>query len=213
MRTSAPVTRVEVSVETDHLEKLTRPGRRLAGIAELVWNALDAEADRVSVRVIENALQGVDVIEVIDNGHGMLQTDALHDFELLGGSWKRHQRRSKNGKRLVHGSEGECRWRAFSLGDLVRWVSVADTGARREKVTITGERSALKEFEIGEVESTEDPIGTTVIVENIREGVAGSVLADDATDVLSAEFALYLEMYPDIEIRYRRADLPVRAWR
>src|SRR5919204_4020363 len=130
VRTSALVTRVAVSVEDDHLEKLARPSRRLAGVAELIWNAVDAEADRVSVRVVDNPLQGVDVVEVIDNGHGMARAEALHDFKLLGGSWKRDQRRSKNGQRIVHGSEGEGRWRAFSLGDLVRWVSVTQNEAR-----------------------------------------------------------------------------------
>jgi hypothetical protein len=203
VRTSALVTRVAVSVEDDHLEKLARPSRRLAGVAELIWNAVDAEADRVSVRVVDNPLQGVDVVEVIDNGHGMARAEALHDFKLLGGSWKRDQRRSKNGQRIVHGSEGEGRWRAFSLGDLVRWVSVTQNEARREKITITGERSLLKEFDVGDAEPTDDEIGTTVTIENIREGMAASLLADDATDVLSAEFALYLEMYPSVEIRYR----------
>ena len=50
----SPMTKVDVHVEVDHLEKLTRPSRRLAGIAELVWNAFDAEAE-------------FDVVEVVDD--------------------------------------------------------------------------------------------------------------------------------------------------
>jgi hypothetical protein len=197
------MTRIAVSVEADHLEKLTRPARRLAGVAELIWNALDAEADEVAVRVVENPLEGVDVVEVVDNGHGMTREDALREFQLLGGSWKRLRRKSKNDKRLVHGSEGEGRWRAFSIGDLVRWVSTADVDGTRQKITITGQHSTLKEFDVGEAEPTDDEAGTTVIVENIREGVASALLAADAIDHLNAEFALYLEMYPSVDMRYR----------
>jgi Histidine kinase-, DNA gyrase B-, and HSP90-like ATPase len=76
------MTRVTVKVESDHLEKLARPSRRLAGIAEMIWNAVDAEAEVVEVRVLENALQGVDSVEVNDNGHGMTQAEALKAFEL-----------------------------------------------------------------------------------------------------------------------------------
>jgi hypothetical protein len=203
VRTSVPVTRIAVSVEADHLEKLTRPSRRLAGVSELIWNALDAEAEQIAVRVVENQLGGIDLVEVIDDGHGMTRDDALHEFELLGGSWKRDRRKSKNDRRIVHGSEGEGRWRAFSIGDLVRWISVAEVGGERQEITITGQHSSLKEFDVSDATPTDKPVGTRVIVENIREGAAGAILANDAVDHLNAEFALYLEMYPDVEVRYR----------
>jgi hypothetical protein len=45
-----------------------------------------------------------------------------------------------------------------------------------------------------------------VIIENIREGVAATLLADDASDHLSAEFALYMEMY-DVDVRYRNISI------
>lgn len=197
------MTRVEVHVESDHLEKLTRPSRQLAGISELIWNALDAEANEVVVRLVENALEGVDEVEVVDDGHGMTREDVLHDFQLLGGSWKRCRGRSKNDKRIVHGSEGQGRWRAFSIGDLVTWITVSEAAGERYAVKVTGRRSALTEFEVGEAEPTEDPVGTRVAIHNIREGVAGALLADNAIDHLNAEFALYKEMYANVEIRYR----------
>jgi Histidine kinase-, DNA gyrase B-, and HSP90-like ATPase len=145
----------------------------------------------------------VDVVEVIDDGHGMTYADAVREFQLLGGSWKRDRRKSRNDKRIVHGSEGEGRWRAFSIGDLVRWISVAEVDGRREKITITGLHSALKEFDVSEPEPTNDEVGTTVVIENIREGAAAALLADDAVDHLNAEFALYLEMYKKLDVRYR----------
>ena len=65
-----PVAKVAVQVETDHLEKLTHASRRLGRVSELIWNALDAEAEKVTVRAIDNALEGVDAVEVIDNAWG-----------------------------------------------------------------------------------------------------------------------------------------------
>ena len=39
-------------------------------MSELIWNALDAEAEKVTVRAIDNALEGVDAVEVINNAWG-----------------------------------------------------------------------------------------------------------------------------------------------
>jgi hypothetical protein len=198
------MTTVAVQVEVDHLAKLTHPSRRLAGVSEMIWNALDAEADNVIVRVAVNALDGVDSVVIIDDGHGITYDRAVREFQLLGGSWKRDSRTSVNGKRQVHGSEGEGRWRAFSIGDRVEWTSVADVGGgRRERIKVTGLYASLKEFEVSDPEPTVDPVGTTVVIENIREGVAAALLADEAENHLNAEFALYLEMYSDVTVRYR----------
>ncbi|HEX6681095.1 MAG TPA: ATP-binding protein [Gaiellaceae bacterium] len=197
------MTRISVKVESDHLEELTRPSRRLAGLSELIWNGLDAEADRIEVHVAENDLGGIDRITVEDNGHGMTHAQALEAFSHLGGSWKRLADKSQNKKRLLHGSKGQGRWRAFSLGDWVRWESVAEDESGRHETTITGTRAALTEFDVSDPVATENAIGTNVHVETVREEVIAPLLADDAVDRLVGEFAIYLEKYPDVEITYR----------
>jgi Histidine kinase-, DNA gyrase B-, and HSP90-like ATPase len=203
------MTLISVKVESDHLEALTRPSRLLAGVSELIWNGLDAEADRISVHVAENELGGIDRVTVEDNGHGMTRKDAVEGFEHLGGSWKRLAEKSRNRKRLLHGSKGQGRWRAFSIGDWIQWRSVADDedGKRRE-LTITGTRAALTEFEVSDPVETDEPPGTRVEVEQIREESVAPLLADDAVDRLVGEFAIYLEKYPDVAITYR--NFPVR---
>lgn len=68
------MTRYSVDVQEDHIQRLVR--RPLAGIAELIWNALDADADHVEVRLIRGAAGGLDAVAVEDDGHGMSHMDA-----------------------------------------------------------------------------------------------------------------------------------------
>jgi hypothetical protein len=43
--------RFVVQVDADQFDRLARPTRPVAGAAELIWNALDAEAETVSVTI------------------------------------------------------------------------------------------------------------------------------------------------------------------
>ncbi|HOC71008.1 MAG TPA: ATP-binding protein, partial [Candidatus Hydrogenedentes bacterium] len=80
--------RITVEVREDHLENLAQTKPILA-MAELIWNALDAEATEVRVEFLENDLQGLEAIHVADNGHGLHYEDTFLVFRNLGGSWKR----------------------------------------------------------------------------------------------------------------------------
>ncbi len=69
----------------------------LSGVAELVWNALDAEAGTVTIEIARNDLDGVEAVVITDDGHGMTNATAVRDFKRLGGSWKKSQALSMNG--------------------------------------------------------------------------------------------------------------------
>ena len=81
------VKKITVQVREDHLELLSR-AKPMNAIAELMWNALDAEATEVRVEFVENDLGGVDAIRILDNGHGLDYERAFVAFRNLGGSWK-----------------------------------------------------------------------------------------------------------------------------
>jgi hypothetical protein len=202
------MTRVLVRVENDHLERLANPSRRIIGVTELIWNALDADATDVRVKVIENELGGVDSVEVIDNGHGMAHAEALEVFEHLGGSWKLFRDRSRGGDRFLHGKKGEGRWRAFAIGDLVEWTTVAaDENGKNWKSIITGQRSSLTEFDVADPVETSDDVGTRVVIRNVNESAISVLEAERALDQLTTEFALYIERYkPDIVFRGAAVD-------
>lgn len=105
-----------VELAADQFDELCKPTQPLAGVLELVWNSLDAEAENVSVSIGRTPMDGVDRIVLTDDGHGMTYDDAVRDFRKLGGSWKKGQTFSQNGKRSLHGKKGQGRFRAFALG-------------------------------------------------------------------------------------------------
>ena len=62
----------------------------------------------MTVSIGRTELDAVDYVVASDDGHGMTNTEAIRDFQRLGGSWKKFgtkgRRLSKNGKRSLHGS-------------------------------------------------------------------------------------------------------------
>ena len=111
----------EIQVQDDHLARLTYARKPIHAVAELIWNAIDADADNVSVSLRPGALGGIDAVEVADDGHGIPYADAEALFSGLGGSWKQGGHRSRQKKRILHGKEGRGRFRAFALGRVVDW--------------------------------------------------------------------------------------------
>src|SRR4051812_33776916 len=109
---------IPVNVKPDHIEALSATKRPIASIAELVWNSLDADADKIAIRFDTNALGALDAIRVQDNGTGIPYDQAEILFGSLGGSWKASKNRTKKGRSL-HGKSGKGRFKAFSLGTLI----------------------------------------------------------------------------------------------
>src|SRR5205809_7740925 len=108
-----------VGVNHDHLRGLTRCHPSV-GIAELIWNSLDADAKRVRVWLREAPLGGVGSVEVDDDGTGIDITRVDDAFQKLGGSWKASKKTSGEG-RVLHGRAGKGRFRAGSIGRICRW--------------------------------------------------------------------------------------------
>ena len=106
---------ITVQVREDHLETVAK-SKPMTAIAELIWNALDAEATEVNVRFQLNELDGLEAIQIADNGTGLHYDDGIMVFQSLGGSWKRPNGRTHELKRELHGKYGKGRFRAFTLG-------------------------------------------------------------------------------------------------
>lgn len=192
-------TTLTVEVREDHIEILSRT-KPMTAMAELVWNALDAEATEVRVIFEENELGGLEQITIADNGVGLHYDDALVVFRNLGGSWKRKNGRTVNRQRELHGKYGKGRFRAFSLGHNVVWRSVYEEGGALLEFTISGQASAPGVFMVtAPVASAaahtgmEVRIGNPWDAANLLRGVKAN---QEATDL----FALYLRHYPDTRI-------------
>lgn len=199
--TATPDTRtVSVMVQPDHLERLSSARDPLIAIAELVWNGLDADAEDVSVELAENGLGGLQTITIIDDGHGLPYGDGLNAFRNLGGSLKLPGHRSARG-RFQHGQLGKGRFRAFGLGSHVRWESTYRDGPTVLSYSITGNRENLGSFLFTSPQPTLQTPGMRVTIENLRASFRSLDLSV-APAALARIFALYLQQYPNVRIRY-----------
>jgi hypothetical protein len=201
--------RVPVEVQEDHLERLSQSGRPVMAVAELIWNALDADAMSVVVDVRQSVLGANEQIVVSDDGHGISENEVEAAFSKLGGSWKRLRERTRVLGRLLHGREGKGRFRAFGLGEQVIWQTRFLADGEVRELTITGTVPNLEYFEI--TEPTPAAHGATPGTDVLITGIFNSVpdlRADRYAEELSEVFAIYLSQYPHVEVRYcgRRLD-------
>jgi hypothetical protein len=182
------------------------------GLAEIVWNAVDANATDVVVTVKRTTLDAVDEVIVKDNGHGFGADEIVEMFGAVGGSWKHDapNRKTRGGNRILHGDKGEGRWKAFSIGDRVVWESVSSGGDQEanQKVRLVMSAQRLDEYQWDGPTQTSEPVGTTVTV------IAGTkqpsaLLNGEARRDLTTLMALYLSQYPDVSVMYDGTPLTV----
>ena len=190
-----------VDVQPDFIQRLASvSGKPLTGLLELVWNALDADATEVVVSFEENKLDGLVKIRVIDNGDGIDPAHIQAYFGRLGGSWKQTTRQTKS-KRVLHGSQGKGRFKAFGLGGRVQWLTTF--GDPRVRYTVVGHLADIKNFEMAAPKQapTRAATGTEVTIENVTSNFP-SLRGEEAVQSVAEATAIYLEQYPGITIRY-----------
>ena len=103
-----------LEIQGDFLSKQTK-AHPLQAIAELIWNSVDAEVSVVRVHADTVELSGIHTIRVEDDGIGIPHGDDPELFRSLGGSWKLSASVTPVSHRILHGSEGRGRFKAFSL--------------------------------------------------------------------------------------------------
>ncbi|NTV01900.1 MAG: DNA mismatch repair protein [Chlorobiaceae bacterium] len=189
-----------VKVQGDHIKKLTSANPEHA-LAELIWNGVDADASNVDVIIEGNALRGIELIIIRDNGTAFSLQDAEIFFSSLGGSWKSKKNKSNKG-RFLHGKEGQGRFKAFALGRYVEWhVNYkGKKGDGNSRFIITGYSEDLQRFTIKEVESNDAKVpGVVVKIYDLNKQFkvfkSGNII-----DKLLPIFCLYLQNYPDVKI-------------
>lgn len=171
-------------------------------VAELIWNGLDADADRVDVR-LEYGELGLSKILVSDNGHGIPYDDAPQLFTRLGGSWKKPGGHTKTKKRMLHGYEGRGRFKVFALGRVADWSVTYRTDAgelRAYDITIIEDN--IREVRISDEKPVET--GSTGVKIEVSEPHREyrSLEPDNAIQELAEVFALYLKDYRDVSVLY-----------
>jgi hypothetical protein len=204
----------QLGMEDDAVRRLAAESRPAQAVLELVWNGIDAEADLVQVEFDRTDSGTVDVTRVIDDGHGISPDEVDAVFGHVGGSWKaRPPRKSKTGKRDLHGENGEGRLRAFALGSRVRWESTSlDTAEVLTRVVINADRTQRHR---GTWDTSPEPkprpTGTTVTLWNNQQRNLNALDADATVDHLIATFAPLLIREPSLRIVYDGKTLDPRT--
>jgi len=192
---------IRVQVQKDYLEKLSS-GQPAQCLAEIIWNAVDAEASDVQVKFHKNELI-TEQIEIIDNGHGIAFHDAEALFSSLGGSWKSSTQHSSNEKRFLHGQEGKGRFKAFALGRHVSWNIAYEMDGAVWEYEVRGTAEDMEFFYISEPQpSAPGRIpGVTVTISDLFRSYP-FFEAEVATEAFSPIFAQYLQWYPQVKISF-----------
>jgi hypothetical protein len=195
---------IKVEAKPDHVQSLSKVSP-LNALAELIWNALDADATRIYVDITENGIHGIDMIEVRDNGLGLRHEEVESAFGSLGDSWKRRAGKTSGLGRALHGKEGRGRFRSFGLGPIVQWTTRYRENGGMLEYKVRGNFLSPMDFEVDESPAQSEVVdpGTTVSISGMQGSLPQLSAEGNAADWLSEHFALYLREYPDVQISWR----------
>lgn len=192
-----------VTAHADHIAKLKAVKKPVLAIAELVWNALDADARRVDIALHPGKLDILEAIEVTDDGWGMTPQRAVESFSGLGGSWKRLATKTEHDGRIIHGKEGRGRFKALGLGRVAEWHVVYPANKQLERFTVTIIDDTSDRFDL-----TPDPParagrgekrGVRVRITEIYKALP-SLQQETCAIELAQIFAIYLRKYSATKI-------------
>ena len=199
---------IKVAVKKDHLDAVSN-GKPLSSLSELIWNSLDADANKVSI-FYPSGEMGVNEIIVRDNGHGMHHEEALELFSSLGGSWKKSALLTKGEKRYLHGQEGKGRFKAFSLGRVVTWHVIYKKENTFWEYHIEGKAENMEYFSITKPKkTTKKQTGVEVKVTELHRQFK-LLDADYCNKYLIPVFAIYLTSYSKVMIEVQGEQLQVK---
>ena len=196
---------IDLSVERDHIESLTR-ANGLTAISELIWNALDADASEISISYKKTPLNGYEYIKISDNGHGLKYDKAQKVFGKLGGSEKKTRTQSPNG-RLYHGKEGKGRLKSLALGDLVTFTSNFEKKGNNQfaEFKIELDRNRLSKAVFSDLKllpKGNGSSGLSVEILNVNNKQADEALNRKYRRELEHKFSSYYLSYPSFRILF-----------
>ncbi|MGZ7118048.1 MAG: ATP-binding protein, partial [Methanobacterium sp.] len=187
---------INVTAQKDHFSKISKASLDKA-LAELIWNGLDADADKVEIIFRNNDYGSTEVI-IKDNGYGIEYSNVEALFGSLGGSWKSHKDKTEKG-RFLHGKEGQGRFKAFSIGRVVIWKVIYKKDQSFYEYQIECHSDDPERCTItGEIKSSRRTTGVEICISELDK--KSGELNDTGKRKLLSILALYLIKYPSIII-------------
>ena len=194
------MSKIHVIAKPDFLQRLTT-ATQFESLAEIIWNGFDAGSKSVDVSLDLNELEGIEAIRVRDYGYGITFEKAGDFFGSLGDSWKKNQHKQDN--RVLHGKNGQGRFKAFGLGNNIEWITTYEKDDQLYSYKIKGNSLSLTDFEITKpISSAAATAGTEVLITNLTKEFK-SFKEQKANEELAKKFAAYLTEYPELQLKYR----------
>lgn len=164
-------------------------------IFELVWNGFDANASSISINTIFNEMDGLESVEVLDNGEGIDIENLHNSFEKFNESTKKHN----NDK---HGSHGRGRLAFHRMCASASWYTKKISYNARIDIDAEAIRTYQGRYlEVGEQHASLVDLesGTCVV---LRKFTVNKLPNDkELTQKLSNEFGWYLALNSDCTIK------------
>lgn len=176
----------------------TEPAR---AIVELIWNGFDARAREVSVELLRNELDQLDVVTVIDDGDGI-------DVHRVKDSFGRFNESNKQEDVTSQGSNGRGRLAFHRLAHRATWYTRSRSGDASIEITSGNlENFSGRTWEPGESHGrVMTQSGTCVVLDMLHNALPE---AAEMRQELSTEFGWYLLLNTDKTLTYDGA--PVAA--
>jgi signal transduction histidine kinase len=158
-------------------------------LAELIKNSYDADAITCTVRMSD------DLVEVIDNGHGLTEHEFLNNWMTVSSTNKAKTRHSRKYHRQMAGSKGVGRFSARFLGTILVVETTAHDAVSGGLMTLTAtfdwvEISAKRDVSEISIVYTVEPAadgestGMKLSIRKLRQNVADLPVTKVRTDVL-----------------------------
>ncbi|MGH1462751.1 MAG: ATP-binding protein [Neptuniibacter sp.] len=164
-------------------------------IFELVWNGLDADASSITISMIFNEMDGLEAIEIIDDGDGI-------DIDNLKNSFAKFNESTKKDNDDKHGSHGKGRLAFHRVCASASWYTKrSDYNA---KIDVHSE--SILDYQVSYLEGHQQHAlladldsGTCVVLKGFAENRLP--IDDDFLQKLSKEFGWYLALNTDRTVK------------
>jgi len=173
---------VRFSVDAGIINRLGKElvGKHETAVSELVKNAFDADATEVNL-VFENAWNTGGKLTIEDNGTGMTKDQLINGFMRLSSSDKIHNPISDKYKRTRAGRKGIGRFATQRLGSKLTIITHAANTDSSIKISINWndfetDKDLLSVSNNIEVIPKTKKEGTTLIIENLRDGWSDAMI-------------------------------------
>ncbi|ADQ16188.1 histidine kinase [Leadbetterella byssophila DSM 17132] len=173
---------VRFSVDAGIINRLGKElvGKHETAVSELVKNAFDADATEVNL-VFENAWNAGGTVTIEDNGTGMTKDQLINGFMRLSSSDKIHNPVSDKYKRTRAGRKGIGRFATQRLGSRLTIITHTAKSESSIKISINWndfetDKDLLSVSNNIEVIPKSKVEGTTLIIENLRDGWSDAMI-------------------------------------